>query len=146
MRVRVPQALEEKPLAAALNDLIERMTTGKTMHAKLNVQGEPQKLPPELETNLLRIGQEVLTNALRHAHASQFDALLIFASREIHLNMRDNGHGFDPAKSHEGFGLQGIRERAGDMGGQFSIESSEGNGATISVMLPLSSARESERL
>ena len=141
-----PQALEEKPLAAALKDLIERMTTGTTMHAKLTVQGEPQKLPPELETNLLRIGQEVLTNALRHAHASQFDALLIFASREIHLNMRDNGHGFDPAKSHEGFGLQGIRERAGDMGGQFSIESSEGNGAAISILLPLSSAPESERL
>src|SRR6266850_600920 len=141
-----PQALEEKPLAAALKDLIERMTTGTTMHAKLKVQGEPQKLPPELETNLLRIGQEVLTNALRHAHASQFDALLIFASREIHLNMQDNGHGFDPAKSHEGFGLQGIRERAGDMGGQFSIESSEGNGAAISIMLPLSSAPESERL
>jgi signal transduction histidine kinase len=60
--------------------------------------------------------------------------------------MRDNGHGFDPAKSHEGFGLQGIRERAGDMGGQFSIESSEGNGAAISIMLPLSSAPESERL
>jgi signal transduction histidine kinase len=141
-----PQALEEKPLAAALKDLIERMTTGTTMHAKLNVQGEPQKLPPELETNLLRIGQEVLTNALRHAHASQFDALLIFASREIHLNMRDNGHGFDPAESHEGFGLQGMRERAEDMGGQFSIQSSERNGTAISIVLPLTSSPESERL
>jgi signal transduction histidine kinase len=105
-----PQALEEKPLAAALKDLIERMTTGTTMHAKLDVQGEPRKLPPELETNLLRIGQEVLTNALRHAHASQFDALLVFASREIHLNMRDNGHGFDPAKSHEGFAIACARQ------------------------------------
>jgi signal transduction histidine kinase len=139
-------ALEEKPLPAALKDLMERMTTGTTMEAKLSLHGEPRKLPPELETNLLRIGQEVLTNALRHAHASQFDVLLVFESREIRLKLRDNGHGFDPAKSHEGFGLQGMRERAEDVGGQFSIESSEGNGTVISLVLPLTSSAESERL
>jgi len=137
-----PQALEEKPLAAALKDLIERMTTGTTMEAKLCLQGEPRKLPPELETNLLRIGQEVLTNAVRHAHASKFDALVVFESHEIRLNLRDNGHGFDPAKNHEGFGLQGMRERAEEMGGQFLIESSEGNGTVISIILPLTSSPE----
>jgi signal transduction histidine kinase len=141
-----PLALEEKPLPAALKDLMERMTTGTTMEAKLSLHGEPRKLPPELETNLLRIDQEVLTNALRHAHASQFDVLLVFESREIRLKLRDNGHGFDPAKSHEGFGLQGMRERAEDVGGQFSIESSEGNGTVISIVLPLTSSAESERL
>jgi len=141
-----PQALEEKPLAAALKDLIERMTTGTTMHAKLNVQGEPQKLPPELETNLLRIGQEVLTNALRHARASQFDVVLVFEGDVIRLTLRDNGCGFDPAKNHEGFGLQGMRERAEDMGGQFSLESSDGNGTVVSILLPLASSAESEPL
>ena len=141
-----PLALEEKPLTTALKDLIERMTTGTSMKAKLSLQGEPRKLPPELETNLLRIGQEVLTNAVRHAHATQFDAQLIFDRREVHLNLRDNGHGFDLAKSHEGFGLQGMRERAEDMGGQFSIESSEGNGVAISIVLPLTSSPESEPL
>jgi signal transduction histidine kinase len=141
-----PLALEERPLPAALKDLMKRMTTGTTMEAKLSLHGEPRELPPELETNLLRIGQEVLTNALRHAHASQFDVLLVFESREIRLKLRDNGHGFDPAKSHEGFGLQGMRERAEDVGGQFSIESSEGNGTVISIVLPLRSSAESERL
>jgi signal transduction histidine kinase len=141
-----PLALEEKPLTTALKDLIERMTTGTSMKAKLSLQGEPRKLPPELETNLLRIGQEVLTNAVRHAHATQFDAQLIFDRREVRLNLRDNGRGFDLAKSHEGFGLQGMRERAEDMGGQFSIESSEGNGVAISIVLPLTSSPESEPL
>lgn len=139
-----PLALEEKPLPAALKDLMERMTTGTTMEAKLSLEGEPRKLPPELETNLLRIGQEVLTNALRHARASRFEALLVFEDRQIRLDVRDNGHGFDPAKSHEGFGLQGMRERAEDMGGQFSIESSGGNGTAIAIMLPLRSNPESE--
>ena len=141
-----PLALEEKPLAVALKDLIERMTTGITMEAKLSLEGESRKLPPDLETNLLRIGQEVLTNAVRHAHATQFDAQLIFDSREVRLNLRDNGHGFDPAKNHEGFGLQGMRERAEEMGGQFSIETSEGNGTAISIVLPLTSSPESEPL
>lgn len=138
-----PLALEEKPLPAALKDLMERMTTGTTMEAKLSLRGEPRKLPPDLETNLLRIGQEVLTNAVRHAHASKFDALVVFESHEIRLNLRDNGHGFDPAKNHEGFGLQGMRERAEDMGGQFSLETSDGNGTAISIVLPLRSACES---
>ena len=141
-----PLVLEKKPLPAALKDLMERMTTGTTMEAKLCLQGEPRKLPPELETNLLRIGQEVLTNAVRHAHASKFDALVVFESHEIRLNLRDNGHGFDPAKNHEGFGLQSMRERAEDMGGQFSLESSEGNGTAISIVLPLASASESDPL
>src|SRR5258705_5899494 len=139
-----PLVLEEKPLTTALKDLIERMTTGTSMKAKLSLQGEPQKLSPELETNVLRFGQEVLTNALRHAHATQFDAQLIFDRREDRLNLRDNRHGFDLAKSHEGFGLQGMRERAEEMGGQFSIESSEGNGTAISIVLPLTSSPESE--
>ena len=141
-----PLVLEKIPLPAALKDLMERMTTGTTMEAKLCLQGEPRKLPPELETNLLRIGQEVLTNAVRHAHASKFDALVVFESHEIRLNLRDNGHGFDPAKNHEGFGLQSMRERAEDMGGQFSLESSEGNGTAISIVLPLASASESDPL
>jgi signal transduction histidine kinase len=116
------------------------------MEAKLSLQGEPRKLPPELETNLLRIGQEVLTNALRHARATEFSAELIFSSHDVRLNLRDNGHGFDPRKKHEGFGLQGIRERAEDLGGQLSIETWEGNGTAISIALPLSSEPVSERL
>jgi signal transduction histidine kinase len=139
-----PRALEKKPLAEALEDLIAQMTTGVTMQAKLTLQGEPRSLPPEWETNLLRIGQEVLTNALRHAQAKQFDVLLAFDSHEIRLNLRDDGRGFDPTQGHEGFGLQGIRERTEAMGGQFTIQSSEGQGTFVSVVLPRTGASESE--
>jgi len=121
-----------------------QMTTGVTMQAKLTLQGEPRSLPPEWETNLLRIGQEVLTNALRHAQAKQFDVLLVFDSHEIRLNLRDDGRGFDPTRGHEGFGLQGIRERTEAMGGQFTIQSSEGQGTFVSVVLPRTGASESE--
>src|ERR1700730_10967251 len=141
-----PQALEEKQLSEALKDLIERMTSGTTVHSELTLQGEQQKLPPEWETNLLRIGQEVLTNVLRHAQAGEFKALLVFDSREIRLDLRDNGCGFGPQRSHEGFGLQGMRERAEGMGGQLTIQSAAGKGTAISIVLPVANAAELEAL
>jgi signal transduction histidine kinase len=141
-----PQALEGKQVSEALKDLIEKMTRGTTVHAEFTLQGNQQKLPPEWEANLLRIGQEVLTNVLRHARASEFNVLLVFDSREIRLNLRDDGCGFDPKRRHEGFGLQGMRERAEGMGGQLSIESANGKGTMISIVLPLASASEAEKL
>jgi len=141
-----PQALEEKQLSEALKDLIEKMTRGTTVHAKFTLQGKRRKLPPEWETNLLRIGQEVLTNVLRHARASEFKVLLVFDSSEIRLELRDNGCGFDPQRKHEGFGLQGMRERAEGMGGRLTIQSAAGKGTAISIVLPVANAAELEEL
>ena len=137
-----PLALEEKLLPAALRDLMKRMTTGMTMKAKLTVKGKPRKLPPEWETNLLRIGQEVLTNAMRHAGATRFDAVLVFSSRDVRVGFQDNGRGFDPGKTNGGFGIQGITERVQQMGGQFSIETTEGKGTLSSIVIPLNTSSQ----
>jgi nitrate/nitrite-specific signal transduction histidine kinase len=106
LRALRPQALEKKDLCDALEGLIQKMTEGTTVRAEFILQGEPREIPPEWEENLLRIGQEVLTNALRHAQASKFNVKLVFDNREIRLNLRDNGRGFDLASRHDGFGLQ----------------------------------------
>jgi PAS domain S-box-containing protein len=137
-----PQALEEKPLSEALKDLIERMTGGTTVQGKFTLRGQPRELPAEWEANILRIGQEALTNVLRHARASEFKVLLAFNSREIRLDLRDNGCGLDLRRRHEGFGLQGMRERAEGMGGHISIQSGEGKGTVISIVLPLTTDSE----
>ena len=141
-----PQALEEKQLNEALRDLIEKMTRGTTVHAKFTLQGKRRKLPPEWETNLLRIGQEALTNVLRHSRANEFKVRLVFDSSEIRLELRDNGCGFDPQRKHEGFGLQGMRERAEGMGGRLTIQSAAGQGTAISIVLPVANAAELEEL
>src|SRR2546422_8428352 len=141
-----PQALEEKQLSEALKDLIEKMTRGTTVHAKFTLQGKRRKLPPEWETNLLRVGQEVLTNVLRHAQASEFKVLLVFDSSEIRLELRDNGCGFNPQRKHEGFGLQGMRERAEGMGGRLTIQSAAGQGTAIRIILPVANPPELEEL
>jgi PAS domain S-box-containing protein len=135
-----PRSLEEKDLCEAMNELIRKTTEGTGIQASFTVQGDPRELPLEWEENLLRVGQEVLTNALRHARASEFSAQISFDEREIRLHLRDNGSGFDPADRHDGFGLRGMKERVEAMGGRLSIRSAEGEGTAISIVLRLTSA------
>ena len=137
VRALRPQALEENSLSIALNELLAKMTADTPITAKLTVDGEPRLLPEEWENNLLRIGQEVLTNALRHSQASEFCGRLSFGDREVSLHLRDNGIGFNPEGQHEGFGLQGIRERAETMAGKLAIQSEKGRGVSISIVLPV---------
>ena len=139
VRALRPQALEENSLSFALNELLAKMTADSSITAKLAVDGEPRLLPQEWENNLLRIGQEVLTNALRHSQATEFCGRLSFCAREVSLHLRDNGIGFDPEGQHEGFGLQGIRERREAMAGNLAIQSEKGRGVSISIVLPVDS-------
>jgi signal transduction histidine kinase len=142
VRALRPQTLEENDLCEALQSLIRQMTAGTSVHAEFNVWGQPPELPPVWEENLLRIGQEVLTNVLRHAQASEFNARLVFDKAEIRLLLRDNGKGFDTARRHDGFGLLGMQERAEAMGGGLSIQSSKGQGTKISIILPFPNTNE----
>ena len=139
VRALRPQALEEKDLCEALGALFKKMTTGTSLRCEFMLQGEPRKLPPEWDENLLRIAQEVLTNALRHAQAGHFKAQIAFAPDAVRLELRDNGSGFDPAGKYDGFGLMGMRERVEGMGGQITVQSRIGAGTTILIVLPFAS-------
>jgi signal transduction histidine kinase len=136
VRALRPQTLEQNDLCEALQNLIRKMTVGTNVQSKFNVWGQPPELPQEWEENLLRIGQEVLTNVLRHAEACHFNAQLAFEDGAIRLILSDDGKGFDPAGRHDGFGLRGLRERVETMGGQLSIKSAKAQGTTVSIVLP----------
>jgi signal transduction histidine kinase len=138
VRALRPQALEEKNLCQALEDLTRKMTAGTTTRAEFDLRGEPRPLSSEWEENLLHIGQEVLTNTLRHAQASEFKTQLLFRQDGISLELRDNGRGFDPAGKSDGLGLLGMRERVEAMGGRLSIQSANGKGTAILIALPMS--------
>jgi PAS domain S-box-containing protein len=141
-----PLALEEKSLGGALKDLIGKMTAGTKIRTTFTLEGEPRELSPEWEANLLRIGQEALTNVLRHAQASEFQAQIVFEDAVIRMSLRDNGKGFDPGGKYEGCGLQGMKERAESMGGQLTFQSVEGIGTVLSMTLPIAPALDAERL
>jgi PAS domain S-box-containing protein len=141
-----PQALEGKDLCEALEALIRKMTAGTSVRAEFSLRGAPRKLRPDWEENLLHVGQEVLTNALRHAHATHFAMRLIFDPHGIRMELRDNGRGFDPDARHDGIGLLGMKERVEAMGGQLFIQSTNGKGTAISIALPSTdSSRSSAR-
>lgn len=132
-----PLVLAGKNLCAAIKELIGKMTASTNLRAEFTIEGEAQPLPQEWEENLLRVSQEVLTNTLRHARASQFKVHLVFDPQTIRMELRDDGRGFDPAKRYDGFGLLGIKERVESMGGELTVRSAPGGGSATYLMLPL---------
>lgn len=135
-----PQALDDSDLSDALDDLLRKMTAGTGLASEFTVLGVPRALRPEWETNLFHIGQEILTNALRHARATRFTVTLAFLPDEVSLDLRDDGRGFDPSLRNDGYGLLGIRERVEGMGGRLVVQSLVGQGTTVLITLPLSEA------
>ncbi|TDU66116.1 PAS domain S-box-containing protein [Prosthecobacter fusiformis] len=138
-----PQALEERSLPEALEALSQKMTFGTPMRVSFVLEGNPRPLPAECEGNLLRISQEALTNAVRHAQAGEFIIRLSFTPQRVTLELSDDGSGFDPAAKSDGFGLLGIRERVEAMGGELALISRPGHGTVHLISLPLSSASSS---
>jgi signal transduction histidine kinase len=81
------------------------------------------------------MGQEALTNALRHAQAHEIAMELTFAAEELRLRVTDDGRGFtaDPSFRREGFGLTGLHERAAIIGARLSVESQPGAGTRVEL-------------
>ena len=133
------QALEGEDLGGALSDVAQQLS-GDTQVA-VEVCGRRRRLPVEIENNLLRIGQEALANAVRHAHARQVRVELRFGEGRVRLSVSDDGRGFDVERAGTGhaghFGLAGIRERVHILGGELSLLSQAGQGAEVVVEVPV---------
>ena len=103
---------------------------------RLHVDGDPLELPRGIDISAYRIIQEGLTNALKHAHATQAEVALNYASDQLGIEVSDNGHG--AAKSHgRGHGLIGIHERVKLYNGEMTTTTTNGNGFILSARLPL---------
>jgi PAS domain S-box-containing protein len=127
-----PQALERAPFADALKAIIKNTAAGTSLRTDFRIKGMPRELGPAVEENLLHIGQEALTNALKHARASEFKARLCFDSNQVRLELQDNGDGFSVDKVNGGgFGLIGMKERAEHIGAQLEVSSAPGSGTKI---------------
>ena len=131
-----PEALQGGNFWEALKGLIKNTTAGIALHTTFNLHGKMRHLPLVWQENLLHIGQEALTNALKYAHPRNFETRLTFNKKEVRLELRDDGDGFKIKERHDGFGLTGMRERADQMGGQLKITSARGKGTKVVVSLP----------
>ena len=136
-----PQALEKAGFADALKAIIKNTTAGTSLHTEFQLRGEPHELGPDVEENLLHIGQEALTNALKHARATKFRAQLSFGSEAVRLELSDNGDGFAiDGVNGGGFGLVGMKERAEQIGATVEVSTKPGAGTRIVAVSPYQQA------
>ncbi|MER8184208.1 sensor histidine kinase [Kitasatospora sp. NPDC094015] len=130
-----PPALDD----ATLTEALRRLAQGAG--ADFHLDGEPHPLPVEAEVALLRLTQEALGNAVRHAGAGRIAVTLAYLDDEVTLDVFDDGVGFDPQARPGGerrtFGLHGMRERIADLGGSLTVESAPGEGTAVAAALPL---------
>jgi signal transduction histidine kinase len=134
-----PVSLDHFGLVAALSQLVGNLSGSEGAHVELETIGlGADRLPSRVETELYRIAQEAITNAVRHARAREIGVVLERRNGRLRLIVEDDGCGFDLAGAERNgrLGLIGIRERAETLGGTLSVESSEGTGTTVLVEAP----------
>lgn len=126
-------------LEIALRQLCERSTIPGRVKCSFEGGDFTTGLKPEHEHELLRIAQEALSNAVRHAHPSNVRITMTDGPAHWALSVADDGVGMEQnvgLYSGEGFGLTSMRQRAGAIGGEWQIESEPGQGTRVSVRLP----------
>ncbi|WP_223280249.1 AAA family ATPase [Nostoc sp. PA-18-2419] len=132
-----PRLLEEGNLESALHRIVAQMRSTTDTAVICETQGTAYSLPTEVENNLLRIGQEALTNAIKYACASEIRVELVYNETQCILRVKDGGRGFGVGSIplSGGFGLLGMSERAEHIGAQLSIQSQPGHGTEIIVTI-----------
>jgi signal transduction histidine kinase/ligand-binding sensor domain-containing protein len=132
--------LEQQDLTVALDAAAHRWVAGNSVNVHVDVSGVNQKIPEELEQNLLRIAQEAVANALKHAHARTIWIELEAEHRALWLRIKDDGQGFEPSGAFSivggHFGILGMQERAERLGGKFALASHPGSGTQVEVRVP----------
>jgi signal transduction histidine kinase len=127
-------------IAALGEELGGRDGSNNSAKLRLAVEGKPQELHPVLRDDVYRIAREALRNAFSHSRASQIEAEITYSERLLRLRIRDNGTGIDPQVVEAGreghWGLQGMRERAQQIGAQLEIWSQAGAGTEVDLSIP----------
>ncbi|MBD2516013.1 GAF domain-containing sensor histidine kinase [Nostoc sp. FACHB-973] len=132
-----PQILETSNLPKAFNRFAAQMSASIDTQIICNIIGEIYPLSVDIENNLLRIGQEALTNAIKYASASEIKIELVYEPTQFILRVKDNGKGFDTdsLSTVKGFGLMGIKERSDRTGAHLTIQSIPGQGTEITIII-----------
>jgi signal transduction histidine kinase len=134
------QVLERHDLAGALAGVLDQLTEIDDIEGRFLVNGDRFRLSPVTENNLLRIGQEAISNAVKHSEAKHIEVTLGFSAREVSIRVKDDGCGFDPVESQADgrhFGIVGLRERAQELGAVLRLASAPGHGTEVILNFPI---------
>jgi PAS domain S-box-containing protein len=129
----------ENAIRSHANDILEKHPN---LNIYLSLAHDRQILPEKVRLALFRIFQQSIANVIRHSKATEVHVRFSFDAEEAHLEIRDNGKGFDVPPNWIDFvrqghyGLAGAAERATTLGGIFRVHSKPGNSTTIRVTIP----------
>jgi two-component system sensor histidine kinase UhpB len=138
-----PAILDDLGLLPAIRWYARTNLEEAGIQVELDFPNELPTLPQALTTTLFRISQEGVNNIIRHSHAKNACISLVVQENEVYLQIKDDGHGFEPSRlSNEAinmqhWGLIGIQERIELVGGKMSISSDPAHGTTLMVNVPL---------
>ena len=139
-----PQKLEGARLPDAVRTLAEEWKQTSGIPVRVEVDGEAAPLQPALEVVLFRAAQEALANIAKHAQATRAGMTLSYMHDQVSLDVLDDGKGFEPRQVNgDGYGLAAMRQRLRQVGGGLEIESTPGDGTTVSASVP--ALRSNER-
>ena len=139
-----PISLESKSLKSGIEGLLVELQTKVQM--KIHWDIEDVKLPEGVEDHLFRIAQELLSNTLRHSHATTLEVYLRQLDSTVLFKIEDNGVGFNSEEILPGsYGINNMKEREQGLGGQVRIVSFPNQGTTIEIKIPLSRNMEDEQ-
>jgi signal transduction histidine kinase len=131
-----PAILDQEGLIPALQTRLDAVEGRSEIRTTLRADGI-SRLPLEVENGLYGIAREALNNILKHAYAHQVEIELTRAGHAIHFMIHDDGVGFDPEGTRSGMGLNGMKERAAQLGGTFILASEPERGTRLHVEIPL---------
>lgn len=132
-----PSMLDDFGLQPALEWLTRDFTRRSNVPVELEMIGPLDALSDQHRTCIYRVVQEALTNCVRHARATAIAVKIRAREETIELTVSDDGVGLDPSRRAGGFGLRGIEERVRELGGHLTVLSTAGQGATLSIKLPI---------
>ncbi|UOB19363.1 sensor histidine kinase [Abyssalbus ytuae] len=126
-------------LVPAIQNFASKVSVANKLVIEVIDDGMEERLDNSLEISLFRITQELITNVIRHAQATEATIHLTHHEDSLNLMVEDNGVGFEPAKikPKEGMGLHSIQRRIEHIGGEVNIESVPGKGTTVIIDIPL---------
>jgi signal transduction histidine kinase len=131
------EAATEIDLLSSLEECARAMVEGGSVEVRSASTGEKRPIPPPFRVGLLRIGQEAIANAVRHANPTKLEIAVAYSPACIRLSVLDDGCGFVKSGDLLGFGLRGMRKRAAALSARLEIESQPGAGTRVEVTAPL---------
>ena len=147
-----PAALDQLGVKAALETLVERARNATDapeidLLVDLDFESERQatRPAPAIEDATYRLIQEALSNALKHASARRVEISVVERDGAVHIDVQDDGRGFDTDRDAAGFGLIGMRERVALVDGTLDVRSQPGGGTELHAELPVRRRNAADR-